>query len=49
MGGILKDDLHLETEIIDQETGQPLPGFKFQFMQKGKKKGKEMVVLPEEP
>ena len=48
-GGILMDDLHLESDIIDQETGQRQPGFKFQFMSKGKKKGKELTVIPEQP
>ena len=47
-GGILNNDLHLETDIVDEMTGQRQPGFKFQFMNtKGKKKGKELIVLPE--
>ena len=27
--GVLSDDLHLETDIIDEDTGQRQPGFKF--------------------
>lgn len=46
-GGILSDDLHLESEIVDEETGEHMPGFKFQFVKKGKKKGNVMTVIPE--
>ena len=47
--GVLSDDLHLDTDIIDEATGQRQPGFKFQFMStKAKKKGKQMTVIPEQ-
>ena len=46
---MLNNDLHLETDIVDEVSGQRQPGFKFQFMNsKGKKKGKELIVLPEQ-
>ena len=45
--GQLSDDLHLESDVIDEETGERQPGFKFQFMSKGKKKGDQMTVIPE--
>ena len=46
---MLNNDLHLETDIVDEMSGQRQPGFKFQFMNsKGKKKGKELIVLPEQ-
>lgn len=48
--GVLTNDLHTEQEIIDQNTGERLLGFKFQFKTKsGKKKGKQLTVLPESP
>ena len=48
--GVLTDDLNKETEIIDEETGERQPGFKFQFMSKNgkKKKGKQLTVIPEQ-
>ena len=47
--GVLSDDLHLDTDIIDEVTGDRQPGFKFQFMSvKGKKKGTQMTVIPEQ-
>lgn len=48
--GVLTDNLSEEdTDIVDEETGQRMPGFKFQFKSsKGKKKGKEMTVIPEQ-
>ena len=47
--GILNNDDDLETDIVDEESGQRLPGFKFQFMSsKGKKKAQEYIVLPEQ-
>ena len=47
--GELSDDLHVDTDIIDEATGQRLPGFKFQFRtKKGKKKGKLLTVVPEQ-
>ena len=47
--GELSDDLHVDTDIIDETTGQHQPGFKFQFRtKKGKKKGKLMTVVPEQ-
>ena len=46
--GELSDDLNVDTDIIDEATGQRLPGFKFQFRtKKGKKKGKLLTVVPE--
>lgn len=46
--GVLSDDLHLDSDIIDEATGERQPGFKFQFMTKnGKKKGNQMTVVPE--
>jgi len=48
-GGILSDDLHLESDIVDEATGERMPGFKFQFVnKKGKKKGNVMTVVPEQ-
>ena len=48
--GVLSDDLHAETDVVNEETGQRMPGFKFQFMTKnGKKKGKQLTVVPEQP
>ena len=39
--GELSDNLHLESDVIDETTGERQPGFKFQFKSsKGKKKGK---------
>ena len=46
MAGVLTNDL--QADIVDETTGQRLPTFKFQFMSKGKKKGKELIVLPEQ-
>ena len=46
MGGVLTSDL--QADIVDETTGQHIPSFKFQFMSSnGKKKGKELIVLPE--
>ena len=37
-GGVLSDDV--ESDIIDEQSGERMPAFKFQFMnKKGKKKG----------
>ena len=47
--GELTDDINVDTDIIDEATGQRLPGFKFQFKtKKGKKKGKLLTVVPEQ-
>lgn len=45
MGGVLTKDL--QADIVDETTGEHVPSFKFQFMSKGKKKGKELIVIPE--
>ena len=48
--GDLNSDGLEDTQIVDETTGQKIPGFKFQFKtSKGKKKGKEMTVIPEQP
>ena len=47
--GELTDDINVDTDIIDEATGQRLHGFKFQFKtKKGKKKGKLLTVVPEQ-
>jgi hypothetical protein len=38
-----------DTDIIDETTGERMPGFKFQFInKKGKKKGNLLTVVPEQ-
>ena len=46
-GGVLTDDN--DSDVVDEQTGQRLPTFKFQFMnKKGAKKGSQLTVVPEQ-
>ena len=46
-GGVLTDDS--DSDVVDEQTGERMTTFKFQFMnKKGKKKGSQLTVVPEQ-